>query len=53
VHCDGGYADQIVVPHSRYLLPLDGIDPVTLAPHARSGVTTYSALKKFGSTLKE
>ena len=28
VHCDGGYADQIVVPHSKYLLPLDGLDPV-------------------------
>ena len=32
VHCDGGYSDQIVVPHSRYLLPLDGLDPVAVAP---------------------
>ena len=30
VHCDGGYADQIVVPHSKYLLPLDGLDPIAV-----------------------
>ena len=53
VHCDGGYADQIVVPNSKYLLPLDGLDPVSVAPYACSGVTTYSALKKLGSVIKE
>jgi propanol-preferring alcohol dehydrogenase len=53
VHCDGGYAEEILVPHARYLLPLDGLDPVTVAPYACSGVTTYSALKKFGATIKE
>ena len=53
VHCDGGYSDQIVVPHSRYLLPLDGLDPVAAAPFACSGVTTYSALKKLGSVIKD
>jgi alcohol dehydrogenase, propanol-preferring len=46
VYCDGGYADEIIVPHPRYLLSLDGLDPVTAAPYACSGVTTYSALKK-------
>ena len=46
VYCDGGYADHITVPHPRYLLDLTGIDPVTAAPYACSGVTTYSALKK-------
>jgi alcohol dehydrogenase, propanol-preferring len=53
VHCDGGYSDQIVVPNSKYLLPLDGLDPVAVAPYACSGVTTYSALKKLGSVIKE
>ena len=53
VHCDGGYADQMVVPHSKYLLPLDGLDPVAVAPYACSGVTTYSALKKLGAVIKE
>jgi D-arabinose 1-dehydrogenase-like Zn-dependent alcohol dehydrogenase len=46
VYCDGGYADHMTVPHPRYLLDLKGLDPVTAAPYACSGVTTYSALKK-------
>lgn len=53
IHCDGGYADQIVVPHSRYALPLDGLDPTTAAPFACSGLTTYSALKKFGPMITD
>lgn len=55
VYCDGGYADHMTVPHPRYLLNLRGLDPVTAAPYACSGVTTYSALKKveadFGSPI--
>ena len=46
VHCDGGYADHMTVSHPRYLLNLKGLDPLTAAPYACSGVTTYSALKK-------
>jgi len=46
VYCDGGYADRMTVPHPKYLLNLKGLDPVTAAPYACSGVTTYSALKK-------
>ena len=46
VHCDGGYADHMIVPNPKYLLNLRGLDPVTAAPYACSGVTTYSALKK-------
>jgi alcohol dehydrogenase, propanol-preferring len=46
VFCDGGYADHMIVPNSKYLLNLDGLDPITAAPYACSGVTTYSALKK-------
>jgi D-arabinose 1-dehydrogenase-like Zn-dependent alcohol dehydrogenase len=46
VYCDGGYADHMTVPHPKYLLNLRGLDPVTAAPYACSGVTTYSALKK-------
>jgi alcohol dehydrogenase/propanol-preferring alcohol dehydrogenase len=44
VYCDGGYADHMTVPHPRYLLNLQGLDPVTAAPYACSGVTT--ALKR-------
>ncbi|KIZ48044.1 MULTISPECIES: alcohol dehydrogenase [Rhodopseudomonas] len=51
VYCDGGYSDELIVPHPRYLLSLDGLDPVTAAPYACSGVTTYSALKKLDFCL--
>jgi alcohol dehydrogenase/propanol-preferring alcohol dehydrogenase len=51
VYCDGGYADHMTVPHPRYLINLKGLDPVTAAPYACSGVTTYSALKKVEGDL--
>lgn len=52
VYCDGGYADHIMVPHPRYLVDLKGLDPVTSAPYACSGLTTYSALKKVAPLLE-
>jgi D-arabinose 1-dehydrogenase-like Zn-dependent alcohol dehydrogenase len=42
----GGYSDHVVVPHARYVLPYDGIDPLVAASAACSGLTAYSALKK-------
>lgn len=50
---DGGYADYLIVPHPRYLLPLDGLDPVSSAPLACSGLTTFSALKKAGPRIRQ
>ena len=50
---DGGFADHIVVPHSRYLIELAGLDPVAAAPLACAGLTTYSALKKAGALLAQ
>jgi alcohol dehydrogenase/propanol-preferring alcohol dehydrogenase len=52
VYCDGGYSDYIVVPNPRHLVDLKGLDPVTAAPYACSGVTTYSAIKKLEAHLK-
>lgn len=43
----GGYADYMLVPDARYLVPLQGIDPVKAAPLACSGLTCFSALRKF------
>ncbi len=53
IHCDGGYSDRLVVPHSKYLLPLGDLDPAVAAPFACSGVTTYSALKKLASVIRQ
>jgi len=48
----GGYADHVIVPHPRYLFDFGSLKPEQAAPLACSGLTAYSALKKFGSTLK-
>lgn len=43
---NGGFARQVKVPHPRYLLPFDGIDPALAATYACSGLTAYSAIRK-------
>ena len=41
---DGGYAEQVLVPDARYLVPLRALDPVEAAPLADAGVTPYRAV---------
>lgn len=43
----GGYADHILVPDEKYTIAIDTIDPIQAAPLACSGLTCYSALRKF------
>jgi propanol-preferring alcohol dehydrogenase len=43
---DGGYAEYLLVPHSRHLVLLDGLDPVDAAPLTDAGLTPYRAIKK-------
>ena len=43
---NGGFAGLVKVPHPRYLLPFDGIDPSLAATYACSGLTAYSAIRK-------
>ena len=50
---DGGFAQYVVVPHPRYLVDLQGLDPVAAAPLACAGLTTYAALKKAGPLLQQ
>ena len=47
VNQPGGYADHVLVPHARYLVEIGDLTPEHAAPYACSGLTTYSALKKF------
>jgi len=42
----GGYADHIIVPHPRYLVDIEGVDPHYACTLACAGVTAFSALKK-------
>ncbi|MDH7797730.1 MULTISPECIES: alcohol dehydrogenase [unclassified Beijerinckia] len=46
LRCDGGYADHVVVPDAKYLVPYDGLSRDVACTYACSGITAYSALKK-------
>ena len=43
---DGGYAEQMLVPHPRHLVPLRNLDPVAAAPLADAGITPYRAVRR-------
>ena len=53
VFSNGGYADFLMVPHSRYLFDIGDLPPERAAPLACSGVTTYGALKKIPTLTSE
>lgn len=42
----GGYADHLLVPHSQYLIDIEGLDPSWAATLACSGLTAYSAASR-------
>jgi propanol-preferring alcohol dehydrogenase len=48
---DGGYAEYVLVPHPRHLVPLRDLDPVEAAPLADAGVTPYRAVLRAGPWL--
>lgn len=43
---DGGFGDQVVVPHARFLVDPGDVDPAWAATLACSGITVYSAIRK-------
>ena len=49
----GGYAEYAVLPHAKYCIDHTGISSDQAALLACSGVTTYSAIKKFGDILND
>lgn len=53
IYANGGYAEYILVPHTRYLFDIGGLPAERAAPLACSGLTAYSALKKVSDVLKE
>ena len=44
----GGFADHVLVPHSRYLFDKGDVPDSLAATYACSGLTAYGALKKIG-----
>ena len=49
----GGYAEYVVVPSARYLLPLNELDPAHAAPLADAGVTAYRAVRRVRHVLRD
>ena len=43
---NGGYAQYVLVPHSKYLAKVNGVDLDGVASLACSGLTAYTAIKK-------
>ena len=50
---NGGYAEKVFLPHDKYLVPLDGIDPEWAATIGCSGITAYSAAKQTNLKSKD
>ncbi|MCF4129659.1 alcohol dehydrogenase catalytic domain-containing protein [Methylobacterium sp. SyP6R] len=48
VHRPGGFAEKVVVPHPRYLIDVEDLEPSSAATLACSGLTAFSALRKVG-----
>ena len=48
IACAGGFADHVMVPHSRYLFDKGDVTDSLAATYACSGLTAYGALKKIG-----
>lgn len=42
----GGFAEKIIVPHQRYLIPLGDLDPIRAAPLTDAGATSYRAVRR-------
>ncbi len=49
---DGGYAEFMLVPHARHLVPLGSLDPVRAAPLADAGLTPFRAVRRAEPWLK-
>jgi propanol-preferring alcohol dehydrogenase len=41
---DGGLAEYVLVPETRFLVPLRGLDPIVAAPLTDAGLTSYHAI---------
>jgi propanol-preferring alcohol dehydrogenase len=48
---DGGYAEYVLIPEARYLIPLGDLPPDEAAPLADAGVTPYRAVSRAAAWL--
>ena len=47
----GGYAEKVLVPSAKYLIPLDGLAPERAAPLTDAGSTAYRAVRRAAAFL--
>ena len=43
---DGGFAEYVLVPHPRHLVPLGTLDPIDAAPLGDAGISSYAAVRR-------
>jgi propanol-preferring alcohol dehydrogenase len=44
--CDGGFAELMLVPHRRHLVPLGELDPLAASPFGCAALSAYAAVKR-------
>jgi propanol-preferring alcohol dehydrogenase len=49
---DGGFADYVLVPHRRHVVPLGDLDPVQATPLGCAGITAYAAVSRVRPVLE-
>ena len=49
---DGGYAEFLLVPEPRHLVPLGDLDPIEAAPLADAGLTPFRAVRRASPWLR-
>ncbi len=47
----GGYADHVIVPDAKYLIPFGEVNPGLAGCYMCSGITAYSAVRKLESVM--
>ena len=53
INVDGGFATHVVVPHPRYLLSTEALEPKLAGSYMCSGLTAYSALQKVSDKVQD
>jgi propanol-preferring alcohol dehydrogenase len=43
---DGGFAEYVLVPHGRFLVPLGELDPIEATPLGCAGITARAAIRR-------
>lgn len=48
---DGGFAEAVLVPHRRHLIPLGGLDPLQATPLGCAALSAYAAVRRVAPSV--